>query len=214
MDAALCRRLNRVGRQSTRCRSRDYTEGWYFVTICAIDREDVFGNIVNREMNLNVVGFLLHFRWQWMQWFYPNVQLAEWVIMPDHLHGIIRLLARGTSCRGAWPGAPTGPQPVSTVAHCCPSPLWIAPFAVTGKPKPLGQLMGALKTTTTRMIQKLYGFGIENQIWQRNFHDRIIRSNEELQHIRCYIRDNPKNWLQPSAHDKYYYASDHDKNSL
>ncbi|HLD08139.1 MAG TPA: hypothetical protein VJB60_03675 [Candidatus Peribacterales bacterium] len=126
-------------------------------------------------MVLNVVGLLVALRWQWLQWFYPNVLLDEFIVMPDHLHGIIKL----GYCRGAWPSAPTGLTLLSAGV-----------FAFTNKPKPLGRLIGAFKTTST----KITCFGQGNKIWQRDFNDRVVRSKDELEQIRRYIRENPIHW--------------------
>lgn len=191
MDAKTIQRLNRKGRQSIRCKNHNYFEGWYFVTLCSQNREECFGEIIGNNMVLNTVGLIVHYRWLWLQWFYPHVQLDEYIIMPDHLHGIVRLGAcRGVPndfCRGAWPGAPTYPFSPESLAGV---------FTVTGKSKPLGRLIGAFKTTTSTLIHSMYGFGSGIKVWQRDFNDRVIRSDDELKQIRRYIRENPLHWMQ------------------
>ena len=152
-----------------RKKGHNYLYGWYFVTICSMDKEEIFGSICDGIMKLNAIGIVIHFRWQWMRWFYPNVVLDEWVVMPNHVHGIIYLSKDNTD----------------------------APFAYTGKQKPLGRLIGAFKTTSKMIINTLPGFGPGISIWQDNFHDQIIKNKKDLGRYRNYIRNNPARW----AHD-------------
>ena len=150
----------------------DYRFGWYFVTICTMDRENMFGAIYGDSMQLNAIGIIVNFRWQWMQWFYSSVILDEWVVMPNHIHGILFLSGKGD-----------------------------APFAKLDKPKPLGNIIGAFKTTSKMIINTIPGFGRGISIWQDNFHDRIIRNHKDLETYRNYIRKNPKRWKHDSKND-------------
>ena len=90
------------------------------------------------------------------------------VIMPNHLHGIIVI---SDMCRGASRSAPTG----------------------VAKRKPLGRLVGAFKTVSTKRINEIRGtLGVP--VWQRNYYERVIRNGEELNRVRQYIIDNPAHW--------------------
>ena len=82
-------------RRSIRLPGYDYSQaGAYFVTICTQNRRCLFGNVVNVEMVLNHAGRVVAESWQWMGEQYEHVELDEWVIMPNHLHGIIVISER------------------------------------------------------------------------------------------------------------------------
>ena len=106
--------------------------------------------------------------WVWLADQYESVRLDQYVTMPNHLHGIIVIEDR---CRGGSRAAPTQ----------------------TPKRKPLGQLVGAFKTVSTKRINEIRGTP-GAPVWQRNYYERIIRNEEELNRIRQYIIDNPAHW--------------------
>jgi REP element-mobilizing transposase RayT len=114
--------------------------------------------------------------WQWLAGQYAYVDLDEWVLMPNHLHGIITIqddLGRGGSRTALTPPAPTIPS--------------------TEKRKPLGRLVGAFKTVSTKRINELRrtaGF----TVWHRNYYEHIIRSEKAMNRIREYIFNNPLRW--------------------
>ena len=86
-------------RRSIRLRGYDYSQaGYYFVTICCHQRQRLFGKIVNRAMQLNQYGQIVAQTYQWLSSRYPYVYLDEWIVMPNHFHGIIVLT--DTSRRG------------------------------------------------------------------------------------------------------------------
>ena len=116
-------------------------------------------------MILNVFGLIAEIRWQWIEWFYP-LELGSYIVMPNHLHGIVVYdkLMKNS----------------------------IIPHEKT-KPKSLGDLIGAFKSVTTKWINILRDTP-RQKIWQRNFHDRIIRNQKELQNISKYIENNPMRW--------------------
>ena len=114
-------------RRSIRLPGYDYSQdGVYFVTICTQNRLCLFGDVVNVKMALNRAGRVVAESWQWLGEQYEHVELDEWVIMPNHLHGIIAISER----RGGSRTAPTGQR------------------------KPLGRLIGAFKTVSTKHINK------------------------------------------------------------
>lgn len=147
-------------RRSIRLPGHDYSRpGGYFVTIVAHGRECLFGEIVNDEMRLNEYGQIADDAWQWLARQYPYIELGIWVVMPNHLHGIIVLHEAG---RGGSRGeaAPTGAY----------------------RPKPLGGLIGAFKTVSAKkinLLRKTEG-GI---VWQRNYYEHIIRNDEDYNRI-------------------------------
>src|SRR5665647_1678369 len=115
-------------RRSLRLSGYDYSQaGAYFITICVNKRQGLFGTIVHNQMQLNHYGKIADTSWQWLSQAYDYVESDEWVIMPNHLHGIISISA---NCRGGSRTAPTGES----------------------KMKPLGRLIGAFKTISTKQI--------------------------------------------------------------
>jgi putative transposase len=152
-------------RRSIRLRGYDYSQpGKYDVTICTENKEHLFGQVVEGEMHRNELGDYVALCWGWLAGKYPYVDLDEWMIMPNHLHGIIVITDDGGGSRTA----PT-------------------------KRKPLGRLVGAFKTVTTDRCNEMRGTP-GAQLWQRDFYDRIIRNEDELNKIREYIRTNPLQW--------------------
>ena len=153
-------------RRSIRLKGYDYSKaGAYFVTICTRNRQCLFGDIADGKMVLNDVGQMVCKAWEWLATQYDYVELYEWVIMPNHMHGII-VIADG---RGGSRTAPTGNR------------------------KPVGRLVGAFKTVSTKRINRLHGTP-GAKLWQRNYYERIIRNDAELNRIREYIAGNPRRW--------------------
>ena len=159
--------LERHHRRSIRLKGYDYTQaGAYFVTIVTQGRECLFGEIVEGEVRLNPLGEIVGESWRWLGMQYDYVELDEWRIMPNHLHGIIVIIDDG---RG---GSRTAP---------------------TVKRKPIGRLVGAFKTVSTKRINEHRGTpGV--RVWQRNYYEHIIRNEDDLEAIREYIACNPMRW--------------------
>ena len=152
-------------RRLPRLRGFDYSsENYYYVTICTKNRINYLGKILNGEMFLNQYGEIVQNQWKWLQNQYKYVYLDEYIIMPNHLHGIIYISHEG---KGRDPSL-----------H-------------RDKIKPLPELIGAFKTTSSKLIHqnKLTKFK-----WQNSFHERIIRNDKGLNNIRNYIKNNPLNW--------------------
>jgi REP element-mobilizing transposase RayT len=153
-------------RRTLRLPGRDYSRGTYLVTVCAIKDGPRFGEVSGDRMHLNDIGRAVAETWQWLPVQYPHVTLDEWILMPDPLHALIIL---------ADPRQPPSPG-TST--------------RVSANRKPLGQLIGAFKTVSTRSVN-----GTRNTpgavLWQRNFWERVVRNLDSLDRIRRYIRNNP-----------------------
>ena len=161
-------------RKSVRIPGYDYTQdGWYFVTICTHNHNVLLGNVVNGEMVLNEYGQIVSKIWKWLPEQYKYIKLHEWIIMPNHLHGIIEYHNDG---RG---GSRTAPTDI--------------------KIKPLGRIIGAFKTVSTKHINKIQNTP-GHKLWQRNYYEHIIRNEKDLNRIGEYIIYNPLKWPE----DKYY----------
>ena len=114
-------------RRQLRLPTRDYSQaGHYFVTVCTVNRSDVLGHVVAGEMRVSCYGEIVAEAWRWMGFNFAGVELDEWVIMPDHLHGIVVLTP---------PGAPRETDG--------------ATGAELTRRKPLGRILGAFKTRST-----------------------------------------------------------------
>ncbi len=145
-------------RRSIRLKGYDYSmAGAYFLTICTHEREQLFGDIVDRTMVLNELGNIAQLHWQKLERHYPNLIVDRSVVMPNHLHGIMIL--------------------DSSIEDS----------------KSISGIIGSFKTFSAREINKIRKLkGVP--VWQRNYYERIIRTEIELDYVRQYIVNNPINW--------------------
>ena len=166
-------------RRSIRLKGYDYSRpGAYYVTICVHNRECLFGNITDGIMHLNEYGKIVQTEWLKSSEIRDEIELDAYQIMPNHFHCIV-IIRNGTmnDDRGDRPIAPAWP---------------IAPrFKM--RPKSLSSLMAGFQSPVTSKINQLRGTP-KQDVWQRNYFDRIIRNDNELIRIRKYIIENPMKW--------------------
>ena len=170
-------RTDQHHRRSIRLQGYDYSQsGAYFVTIVAQNRECLFGEIVDGAMQLNNAGRMVATEWGALPERFTTIQLDEFVVMPNHIHGIIV-------------SDPVGAPLVGTQdqnAH------------VDAQSPALDDMVGAYKSLTT--VAFVYGVHTSGwppfpgKLWQRNYYEHIIRNETALEHIRQYIADNPARW--------------------
>lgn len=206
-------------RRSIRLKDYDYTRaGAYFATLCTRDRARVFGAVADDEMRLNEYGRKVADCWSWLAEQYPYVILDEWVVMPNHFHGIIVITddrpdgadadaygsgrggsdgddrtdgsGRGGSGRGGSRTAPTGPRDDPMGPRNVPTG---DPQTVPPKRKPLGRLIGAFKTVSTKHVNEIRSTP-GAKLWQRNYYEHVIRDDSSLRRIHEYIANNPRQW--------------------
>jgi putative transposase len=164
-------------RRSIRLKDYDYSQNAaYFVTICTHERECLLGNISGEEMQLNEIGQVVANCWRWLGQQYDYVYMDEWIIMPNHLHGIIVIADEPynglhCTCKG---GSRTG-------------------LTKGIKRKPLGRLIGAFKTVSAKRINDIRKTPAA-PVWQRNYYEHIIRNERDLESIRQYIVSNSFTW--------------------
>jgi putative transposase len=169
--------------ESTRLRRWDYDlPGWYFVTICVRDRKCVFGEITAGELQATPLGRVAAKHWIGIPSHYENVHLDAWVLMPNHLHGIVVLA-------GDHPYTPD-PVPIGTYS---------GPTLREHIPVP-GSLATVIRSYKAGVVRWARQNGYADFAWQQRFHDRIIRSEKMLNAIRDYIDRNPSNWLLDADH--------------
>lgn len=155
-------------RKNIRLKNYDYSQpGYYFVTMCARDKQKIFGTITGcsggtltrLNVELTRTGEILLAQWHELRTVYQNVVPEQMVIMPNHIHGIIIITGR----------------------------------AEQGRAPALGNIIGAYKSTTTKRANQEHNLP-GRIIWQRNYYDHVIRNGKELAAIRKYIEDNPVKW--------------------
>lgn len=192
-------------RKSIWLKTYDYSSsGYYFVTICVKDRECLFGEIKNAEMRLNNYGGIVRDTWLKLPDRYTNVTLGQFVVMPNHFHGIIAIMSDV--------GAPLAGALDSVEMDHRVSRIRKSTRAGTRPAPTLGQIMGAYKSITTNEIMTHFTArnrtSFADHIWQRGYYDRIIRNENELRNTREYVLDNPKQWhLDPENPERLAAAS-------
>ena len=149
-------------RRSLRLQNYDYSQsGAYFVTICTQGRIDRFGSIEGDVVQLTDAGALVAETWEALPDRFPNLELDAFIVMPNHMHGILLIDEHGTARIPA--------------------------------------VIGAFKSISThRYIQGVRDDGwprFEGTLWQRNYYEHVLRSEERLNRARAYIADNQLRWI-------------------
>ena len=159
-------------RRSIRLKEYDYSqEGGYFVTICTHNRECNFGNVAEGEIKLSDVGKIVEENWKNLPAHFHNVTLDGFVVMQNHLHGIIWIQNDG---RG--------------LINQTPTDKWIL---MKNPRQTLGKIIRSYKAKTTKI---LHDSGYPEFQWQKNYYEHIIRGEKDLRNIREYIQNNPWQW--------------------
>ena len=162
------------GRKSTRLQTYNYsTPGVYFITICVRNHSCLFGSVGDGEMRSNQFGKILEQQWKTNITSFPGIKSDEWVVMPNHFHGLIHILEDSEQCVAR----------TNTNDH-----------AVNPRRKMLiPQVVGKFKMQSSKLInQALDRKG--KTLWMRGYWDRIVRNEAELHRIREYIVNNPLKW--------------------
>ncbi|MFZ2910962.1 MAG: transposase [Candidatus Desulfobacillus denitrificans] len=181
---------------SARLQHWDY--GWagsYFITICTKDRIHYFGEIENSKMVLSNVGVLADVFWHEIKTHSQNVELGEFVVMPNHIHGVLILTGNDDNHNvngNIYGNVETG--------HALPlqqteKTIGQQRFQNIGK-NSVSSIVGSYKSAVAKHAHRL-GYEFE---WQTRFHDHVIRDDESFQKISNYIINNPMNWQE----DKFY----------
>ncbi len=174
-------------RQSIRLQEYDYAQpGAYFVTVVSNQRKNIFGEIVNGEMQLNQLGKIIKNTWNEIPLHFRNTSCEIFVIMPNHIHGIINIIEDGPV--GATHESPLPFSPIPK------SPKPEPPHkSTTLKPGTLGAIVGLFKSTTSKRIHQS-GLMNDQKIWQRNYYEHVIRDEDDYHQIADYIKTNAINW--------------------
>ena len=169
---------------SARLQNYDYSQsGAYFVTICTKNREHYFGEIMNGKMKLSDIGKMAKKYWKQIPDHFSFVILGEWVVMPNHIHGIIMINKNNVDINYS-----VETQDFASLQ----SPKYDQYKNKFGpQSKNLASIIRGFKIGVTKYIRQntnIYG------VWQSRFHDRIIRNKKEYNRISEYILYNPQNW--------------------
>ena len=163
--------MNLHPRRSIRIQGFDYTsENSYFVTFVTRERVNLLGLMDDGKMILSPLGEMAQDNWLAIPNHFPNVDLDEFVIMPNHLHAIIHLFVTG---RGT---------------------IYRAPTEAFGKPVigSIPTIIRTYKASVSRTARKALGI---TDVWQRNYFEHIIRDDSEYEQVVEYIHTNPLNWM-------------------
>lgn len=205
-------------RRSIRLKEYDYAQaGVYFVTICTQQRLSLFGDVVAGELLLNAAGEMVQTEWLALPQRFPNIALEEFVVMPNHFHGVVAITspivnADTNPTVGAtlvvapnvvpddsnheYHGAGTRPAPTAPTDAATPK---TATTAAT-----LGGIIGAFKSITTHeYIHGVKQFGwpaFPGKLWQRNYYEHVVRDEQDLARIRAYILNNSARWWEDHDH--------------
>ena len=196
-------------RRSIRLEAYDYAEeGAYFVTVCTQDEGDVFGVLVEDEMRLNGAGAMAQAVWDELPAHYPGVETDAFIVMPNHIHGII-ILQHPPPVGAAPRGRPNPDNVAAPRGHAdTNAPPHVRPgTATTGQPPGGASTLLSLPDVVHRyksLSTKRYADGVRTRgwprfpgrLWQRNYYERIIRDEDELNALREYIHTNPARWTE------------------
>lgn len=196
-------------RRSIRLQGYDYAQASaYFVTICAYQRAHLFGRVVDEAMVITPWGQVVQECWDDISAHFPQVELDAFVVMPNHIHGIIVIMDHVPSGSGMTDGrrliGDGGGLACQTLTEIqTPDQITVGrqppttPSAKYGKPIPgaLGTIIGANKSSVTRRITRLPD-PPDHPIWQRNYYEHVIRDEADLNRIREYVQYNPARWSE------------------
>jgi len=171
-------------RKSMRLPNYDYSQnGAYFVTICTYNNKNIFCNTVgagpsagpkiDTQIILNEIGTMVQSVWNEIPKHYPNLNIDQSAVMPNHFHGIIKISNNNETL-----GRPRGVSPTLSLS--------------------LPDIIHRFKSFTTAKYRHLTGKS--EKLWQRSFHDHIIRNKHSLNAIRQYIINNPIKWELDNYH--------------
>ncbi|MEI9909868.1 MAG: transposase [Bacteroidota bacterium] len=188
---------------SARLSTWDYSSNAaYFITLCTAKRQHYFGKIINGEMQLSNIGEKAHECWMNIPNHFQFVLLDAFVVMPNHMHGII-IIDKPVNDGGvvetghalSLQGETKRPAEQQSQSDMLQSKQPHPRFRNQGK-NTISAMVGSFKSAVTKWCN-------ENKLpfgWQSRFHDHIIRDNDEFHRIRNYILNNPANW----NNDKFF----------
>ena len=176
-------------RKSNRLKNYDYSKNdYYFITICTKDRIHYFGEIRNGKMILNKFGKIIKQQWLCLENRFDYVKLDEFVMMQNHIHGILIIDKNDIAINSINHSNPTNRRD-NHKDNAFSIVRMVVPTTTHNKQDNLlSKTMNVFKTKSSKLIHLN---NLKQFKWQRSFHDHIIRNRDELNKIRIYIRNNP-----------------------
>ena len=169
--------MNNHNRKPNRLKDYDYSQtGYYLITICTQDRVNYFGEIEKEQIQLSDIGQIVTDCWRAIPIHFRNTALDEFVVMPNHIHGII-VIKGNNSLQDDGNGV--GNNDRCSLRNARNMQL-------------LPKIISQYKSSVTRMVRRQWNnhsFG-----WQKSFYDHVIRNNQDLHRARTYIQNNPLSW--------------------
>lgn len=193
--------LKRHHRRSIRLKGYDYSQaGLYFITLCVKHGQFLFGEIKNCEMRLNEAGKIANSCWLEIPNHYPTSQLHEYIIMPNHVHGIVEILNTERNVMNSESGIVgveddigeekhIGAEDITPLHHTMPHRI--------SNSKTIGSMIKGYKIGVTKWMRSNTDV---HDVWQRNYYERIIRDEKDYLVTSQYIRNNPLKWEE----DEFY----------
>lgn len=185
-------------RRSIRLREFDYSSiGGYFVTTCVQNRECLFGNIMEGVMVLNDAGRVVESAWKSLSERFPSIELDAFVVMPNHVHFIVTIVVPGED---EDDGAA---QTARATQGCAPTfnLHTMENRAGQGCAPTLDRIVGAFKSISAAQVNRLLS-RTGQPLWQRNYYERVVRNETELNGFRDYIIHNPLKWEDDTENPK------------
>jgi REP element-mobilizing transposase RayT len=182
--------------ESLRLKNWDYgSNAWYFVTIATKNQEPYFGNIKNNEMQHTEIGQIAEKYWCEISIHFPFVILDEFIIMPDHLHGIIIINKNDDDCCH-YNNVYVGSQDFANLPDRQKINNTINGNTINYKNKfgPQSKNLASIIRGFKTGVKKYATMTNSDFIWQRGYYEHIIRDEQSLSRIRKYIRNNPMKW--------------------
>jgi putative transposase len=184
-------------RKSIRIPQYDYAQpGAYFITICTHRRECLFGEIVDGAMRLNEYGTIVMDQWHQTAILRPRIRLDAFVVMPNHVHGILMISDQPNDVDMAIPGRGT---------------LQCAPTNAPQTHERFGKSTSDSIPTIVKLFKSSVTVGINTlrqtrgiPVWQRGYHEHVIRDENSLERIREYIANNPFQWTLDENHPDHF----------
>jgi len=172
-------------RKSIRLKNYDYSQaGLYFITICIHNRLPLFGKIIKGKMILYSAGCMVANQWLQLPYRFSSIILHEYIVMPNHFHGII--------------------ESVGAIPCGCPIPCGCQIPCNCPNPPTIGDIIGAFKSLSTneyiKNVKQNNWQRFTNKLWQRNYYEYIIRNETAYLKISDYIQTNPLRWQEDIYH--------------
>ena len=164
-------------RRSIRLADYDYSQtGFYFITLCTHQKQYLFGEIRNNKMYVNQIGKVVQEEWLQSATIRKEIELDEWVIMPNHLHGIVIINSINNQDK----------EVIHQEQGASLPPL-------QRNPKSLSSFVAGFKSSVTKRVRLMSEIS-DFIVWQRNFYESVIKDDIHLDNTRLYIQNNPVNW--------------------